>query len=365
MNQILLKTNYHVIGVMSGTSLDGIDLAQLLFQISDDGVWSFKILKPETIPYPLSWKEKIQEAIYYSKDKIVVFDEAYTRYLAEIISEFIKKNKIKNLDAVCSHGHTIWHQPENGITLQIGNLPILAKLINHKVVCDFRVQDVVLGGNGAPLVPIGDRLLFPEYDYCLNLGGFANISFENFSSDENQNLKRIAFDVCPVNIVMNKYAELLGKPYDEDGKIAASGKLNSALLHQLNKLDYYSRSAPKSLGLEWVQDKIFPLLEDSGSTAEDVLHTFVEHVAIQLANQFPKGASVLITGGGVYHRYLINRLKFHSNIKIVMPSSELIEYKEALIFGLLGVLRLRNEINCLSTVTGAIRDHSSGKIIIP
>ena len=164
---------------------------------------------------------------------------------------------------------------------------------------------------------------------------------------------------------MNRYAEILGKPYDEDGKIAASGKLNSALLHQLNNLNFYKKSAPKSLGLEWVQDKIFPLLEDSGNTVEDVLHTFVEHVAIQLAKQFSEGSSVLITGGGVYHHYLIKRLKFYSNIKIIIPSSELIEYKEALIFGLLGVLRLRDEINCLSSVTGAIRDHSSGKIIIP
>jgi len=355
----LKKNNYHVIGVMSGTSLDGIDLAQLLFQISDDGVWRFKIQKSETIPYPISWKEKLQEAISYSQDKMDAFDNSYTKYLADVISEFIKKNKIEDLDGVCSHGHTIWHQPEKGLTLQIGNLPVLAKLINQILVCNFRVQDVLLGGNGAPLVPIGDRLLFLEYDYCLNLGGFANISFKN------ENLIRIAFDVCPVNIVLNKYAELLGMPYDDGGKIAASGKLNSRLLQQLNSLDYYVKKGPKSLGLEWVQDNIFPLLENSESPIKDILHTFVEHVAFQLANQFTEDTSVLITGGGVYHQYLINRLKFHSKVKIVIPSSKLIEYKEALIFGLLGVLKIRDEINCLSSVTGAIKDHSSGKIIIP
>ncbi len=353
------ENNYHVIGVMSGTSLDGIDLVQLKFQISDKGLWSYKILKSETLPYSKLLKNNLQEAISYSKEKITAFDVSYSKYLADVISEFIKKHNIKNLDGVCSHGHTIWHQPENGLTLQIGNLPILAKLINEKVICDFRVQDVDLGGNGAPLVPIGDRLLFPEYDYCLNLGGFANISFEN------KDLKRIAFDVCPVNIVMNNYAELFGKQYDEDGKIAASGKLNLALLKQLNDLDYYSKKAPKSLGLEWVQDKIFPLLEESGCVSEDILHTFVEHVAIQLARQFPVGVSVLITGGGVYNRYLINRFKSMSNAKIFIPSSELIEYKEALIFGLLGVLKLRDEINCLSSVTGAEKDHSSGEIILP
>jgi len=355
----LKKKNYHVIGVMSGTSLDGVDLAQLKFQISDEGVWSFEILKSETLPYSKLWKKNLQEAISYSKEKMVGFNAAYTKYLVDVISEFINKHKIENLDGICSHGHTIWHQPENGLTLQIGNLPIIAKLINEKVICDFRVQDVDFGGNGAPLVPIGDRLLFERYDYCLNLGGFANISFEN------KDLKRIAFDVCPVNIVLNKYAELFGKQYDDEGKIAASGKLNLTLLEKLNNLDYYSIKAPKSLGLEWVQDKIFPMLGDSGSVAEDILHTFVEHVAIQLARQFPDEASVLITGGGVYNRYLIERLKSHSNTKIVIPTSELIEYKEALIFGLLGVLRLRDEENCLSSVTGAKEDHSSGKIIIP
>ncbi len=300
----------------------------------------------------------MQEAIFYSEEQIKGFNLAYTQYLAGVISEFIKRHHLKNIDAVCSHGHTIWHQPEKGLTLQIGNLPELSNLTNQKIVCDFRVQDVALEGNGAPLVPIGDRLLFTEYDYCLNLGGFANVSFEREG-------KRIAYDVCPVNIVMNKYAELLGKPYDEDGKFAASGKLNSALLHRLNSLGYYTKSAPKSLGLEWVQNEIFPLLEASGSTSEDILHTFVEHIAIQLANQFSKRTSVLITGGGVYNQFLINRLKSVSNVKIVVPSSELIEFKEALIFGLLGILKLRDEINCLSSVTGAKRDHSSGNIFIP
>ena len=156
------KNNYHVIGVMSGTSLDGVDLAQLIFQISKDGIWSFKIVKAETIPYPKLWKENLQEAISYTQEKMGAFDNSYTKYLAIVISEFIKKNKIENLDGACSHGHTIWHQPEKGLTLQIGNLPILSKLINQKVICDFRVQDVYLGGNGAPLVPIGDRLLFSD-----------------------------------------------------------------------------------------------------------------------------------------------------------------------------------------------------------
>ncbi len=354
----MITEDYHVIGVMSGTSLDGIDLAELLFQISEEGVWSFKIIKSETIAYPSFWKENLQTAILYSKEKMEGFNKEYTQYLGGVILEFVKKNQIENIDAVCSHGHTIWHQPENGLTLQIGNLPALSTLINQQVVCDFRVQDVDLGGNGAPLVPVGDRLLFSEYDYCLNLGGFANVSFEKGG-------KQIAYDVCPVNIVMNTYAELLGKPYDEGGRIAASGELNQDLLQQLNNLEYYSKSAPKSLGLEWVQKNIFPLLKASGSSSVVVLHTFAEHIAIQLANQFQSRASVLFTGGGVYNEYLISRIKSLSDIKIVIPSSEIIEYKEALIFGLLGVLKMRDETNCLSSVTGAMKDHSSGKIFIP
>ena len=355
----MIREDYHVIGVMSGTSLDGIDLAELSFQVSSEGSWSYKILKAETIAYSPIWKKNLQKAISLSEERIIAFNIEYTKYLAKVISGFITKHQIKSLDAVCNPGHTIWHQPEKGFTLQIGNLPELASLINEKVVCDFRVQDVALGGHGAPLVPIGDRLLFSEYDYCLNLGGFANISFEN------EDRKRIAYDVSPVNIVMNIYAELLGRPYDDKGKFASSGDLNSKLLQQLNALEYYARSAPKSLGLEWVQNKIFPLLEASGSSLEDILRTFVEHIAIQLANQFKERSSVLITGGGVFNEFLISRLTSHANIEIVIPASKLIEYKEAMIFGLLGVLKLRNENNCLASVTGAKRDHSSGEIFIP
>jgi len=354
----MITEDYHIIGVMSGTSLDGIDIAEILFETSGTGLWNFKILRAETIPYNLTWKANLQKAISFSEDEIEAFNEEYTRFLAGVISGYIAKNKIINLDAMCSHGHTIRHQPQHGITLQIGNLPAIATILNEKVVCNFRIQDVALGGHGAPLVPIGDRLLFSEYDYCLNLGGFANISFENRGN-------RIAYDVCPVNIVMNVYAELLGKPYDDNGKFAYSGVLNTVLLQQLNGLEYYAKSGPKSLGLEWVRDKIFPLLENSKCSSEDILHTFVEHIVFQLAGQFSKNATVFITGGGAFNGYLISRLKSISDFKIVIPSLEIIEFKEALIFGFLGVLKLRDEINCLSSVTGAKRDHSSGEIFIP
>jgi len=340
---------------MSGTSLDGVDIAQIHF--TKDEQWHFEIVNAETIPYPHEWKKELEEAINFNSKDLDELNERYTGYLAEIISAFIKKYGITNLDAVCSHGHTIKHEPENKYTLQIGNLPQLAGLLNLKVVCDFRVQDVALGGQGAPLVPVGDELLFPEYDYCLNLGGFANISTVKEG-------RRIAYDICPVNIVLNKLTEKLGLPYDDEGKIAASGSLIPELLKGLNALPFYTKLPPKSLGLEWVTVNIFPLVENSGHKTEDLLCTFTEHVAMQLAGNFKEGASVLTTGGGTFNSYLLKRVAHYRKIKIIIPAREVIEYKEALIFGLLGVLKWRGEVNCLKSVTGAIKDHSSGIIYI-
>jgi len=349
------KYDYRVLGVMSGTSLDGVDLAQIHF--TKDDQWNFEIINAKTIPYPDFWKNKLQEAINFNSKDLEELNERYTGYLAGIILDFLKKHDIVNLDAVCSHGHTIKHEPENKYTLQIGNLPQLASLLKLKVVCDFRVQDVALGGQGAPLVPVGDELLFPEYDYCLNLGGFANISTLKEG-------KRIAYDICPVNIVLNKLTERLGFPYDDEGKIAASGSLVPELLKRLNALPFYAKLPPKSLGLEWVTATVFPLLENSGHKTEDLLCTFTEQVAMQLAENFREGASVLTTGGGTFNSYLLKRVAHYRKIEIIIPAREVIEYKEALIFALLGVLKLRGEVNCLQSVTGAVKDHSSG-IIYP
>lgn len=354
------KSRYHIIGVMSGTSLDGIDLTQLEFNRVDEA-WKFKIKNAETIPYSDYWRNELQQAISYSKEKLERLDFKYTEKLAEEISRFIRRNGIQTLDAVCSHGHTVLHQPEKGWTYQIGNLPRLAKLIERTVVCDFRVADVKLGGEGAPLVPVGDRLLFSEYDFCLNLGGFANISFEK----DTEQKERIAYDICPVNIVLNHYARKLGKDFDVSGNFARSGKVNLEVLEKLNLLDFYSENPPKSLGLEWVREYFFPILETANLSAEDVLATCTRHMAIQLSKNISENSTVLITGGGAYNDFLIESLNRFSGADIKIPDGQLVEYKEALIFGLLGVLRLRNEINCLSSVTGAKKDHSSGKVYYP
>ncbi|MCF6306559.1 MAG: anhydro-N-acetylmuramic acid kinase [Flavobacteriaceae bacterium] len=347
------QNNYHILGVMSGTSLDGIDLAEVRFTVSEKDVWSFEIAIAETIAYSTVWKNSLQEALSYSEEKMKGFNIQYTEFLGEVISSFIEKHQLKNIDAVCSHGHTIWHQPENELTFQIGNLPEIASIINQKVICDFRVQDVALGGNGAPLVPIGDRLLFNEYDYCLNLGGFANISFELEG-------KRIAYDISPVNIVLNALTEKLGFPFDDGGKFASNGIVNNNLFQELNALKYYCENPPKSLGLEWVQEYMSPLIEASEISILDKIATVTEHVAFQLANNFEEYSSVLVTGGGTFNSYLLQRIQFYKKLDLKVPSEKLIEFKEALIFGLLGVLKLRNEINCLSSVTGADKDHCAG-----
>ena len=352
----MFKQTYNVIGVMSGTSLDGIDLAHIHFSAADSK-WSFQILENETVPYSADWLNKLQTAVDFSEAQLNQLNSDYTILLANVIDTFIKKHKIKNLDAVCSHGHTILHQPQNGFTLQIGNLPQIATLLNQKVVCDFRVQDVQLGGQGAPLVPIGDRILFSDYEYCLNLGGFSNVSFE-------QNGNRIAFDISPVNTVLNFYATKLGFNYDDKGKISRSGKVNSELLSKLNALDYYKKSFPKSLGFEFVKETVLPLIEKYNIPTEDKMHTFTEHVAIQTALALPnKTGKLLATGGGTYNDFLIERMQFHlPQLDIIIPDAKILEFKEALIFALLGVLKLRNEINVLSSVTGAKEDHSSGVV---
>lgn len=352
----MFKETYNVIGVMSGTSLDGIDLAHVHFSIVD-GKWSFDIYETETVSYDNDWLNKLKTAIDFSEDKLKELNKDYTVLLANFIKTFIKKHQLQKLDAICSHGHTILHQPQNGFTLQIGNLPEIANHCNQTIVCDFRVQDILLGGQGAPLVPIGDRILFSEYDFCLNLGGFSNISFE-------QNDTRIAFDISPVNTVLNFYANQLGLDYDDKGQLAGSGKVNSELLNELNTLEYYKKQFPKSLGFEFVKEIVLPLIEEYNIPIEDKLNTFTEHITFQIAVALPsKKGKLLATGGGAYNDFLIERLKFWlPELEIIIPDKKTIEFKEALIFALLGVLKLRNEINALSSVTGAKHDHSSGII---
>ncbi|WP_299102832.1 anhydro-N-acetylmuramic acid kinase [uncultured Winogradskyella sp.] len=353
----MIKSNYKILALMSGTSLDGIDIIAVQFKFNK--FWSFNISHVVTVKYNSVWKKTLSNLVTMNMAQLQKIDLKYSEYLAHVISDFIEQNKIKDIDFIASHGHTALHQPENKLTLQIGNNQILADRINHEVICDFRIQDVELGGQGAPLVPIGDRLLFNDYQFCLNLGGFANVSYE----DDNE---RIAFDICPVNIVLNHYVGQLDLEYDDKGNLASSGKIHKNLLSQLNQLQFYSEKHPKSLGLEWVHENIIPLIDSFKLQLNDVLRTFVEHIAFQISKILNlENSKALVTGGGVYNDFLMLRIKHHSKSNIIIPDNEIVEFKEALIFGLLGVLKDRNEVNCLSSVTGASHDHSSGKILIP
>ncbi|SDB54784.1 anhydro-N-acetylmuramic acid kinase [Flavobacteriaceae bacterium MAR_2010_188] len=355
----MTKDTYKILGIMSGTSLDGIDLAYVTLDKHQE-VWKYKMHDCKTIGYSDYWYDTLKDLVKFSPSELAHIDKDYTKYLAETVVNFTQENKIDDLDFISSHGHTALHEPEKGITYQIGNLPELANLIKLTVVCDFRVEDVEMGGQGAPLVPIGDLLLFGDYDFCVNLGGFANISTEIKG-------ERIAYDVCPLNIVLNHYTQEVGKPYDDEGKLALTGELNLELLNQLNSIQFYKKGYPKSLGIEWVSANFLPITEAYKLPVKDILRTCIEHFAIQITNQFrnAEDKKALFTGGGVYNTFLMRRIENLSAIKVIKPSSEIIEFKEALVFALLGALKMRNEVNCLSTVTGALRDHSSGKIYRP
>ena len=338
---------------MSGTSLDGIDLCEAEFKV-EDSKWSYEIIKASTFAYTEEWVKFLENAHHLSKNDIKLLDTKYTNFLSKVILNFMTKPD--EIDFVCSHGHTILHEPEKGITYQIGNQPVLAELINKTLICDFRTADVELGGQGAPLVPIGDKLLFGEYDYCINIGGFVNISFENKN-------KRIAFDICPANKILNLYAKQLGVDYDDKGQEASQGKCNIDLLNDLNSIGYYDQNPPKSLGVEWVEKEMLSILENYKISIADKLNTLCKHIACQISNVIKTDSSkVLITGGGAYHDCLIGciRKKLDAS-SIIIPEPELIENKEALIFGLLGVLKFRGENNVLKSVTGAKKNHSSGR----
>lgn len=341
------------IGLMSGTSLDGLDIC--LAEFEKQGKWSFQILKAETIPYSEDWENKLRNSIHLSAEDLLELNSEYGFYLGRQVKEFIHKHQLENISLIASHGHTIFHQPKRKFTLQIGDGRAIKLETGLPVIYDFRSQDVLMNGNGAPLVPIGDELLFSEYNACLNLGGFSNISLHSDG-------KRIAFDIAPVNIVLNYLAQQINKSFDENGALAQKGETNEALLNDLNALDFYLHSHPKSLGIEWCNKHIFPALKNIEIL--DALATFTEHTAQQIANVINKNniKDILITGGGAYNSFLIEKIRSKTQAEVIIPKKEIIDYKEALIFAFMGVLKVNNEVNVLSSATGSSYDHCSGVI---
>ncbi|PUB34486.1 anhydro-N-acetylmuramic acid kinase [Elizabethkingia sp. YR214] len=345
--------DYHCIGLMSGTSLDGLDICYV--QFTKNPQWNFKILKSSTLPYSSVWKKKLRSAVDLSSENLLALHSEYGFYLAECTQNFIQKHEIEKLDVIASHGHTVFHQPQRHFTLQIGDARLIKYHINKTTVYDFRSQDVLMGGNGAPLVPIGDHLLFSKYSACLNLGGFTNISY-------NEAGKRIAFDISPLNIVLNTLCSKLGQEYDQNGDIARNAAIDDVLLQKLNSLSFYKKSAPKSLGIEWVNTEVMPLLQNV--SIETALATLTRHSAEQVASVLNQKQlkNVLVTGGGVYNRFFIESLQALTSTQLIVPDQQTIEFKEALIFAFMGLLRVLGENNVLASATGAAKDHSSGII---
>ena len=351
----MLKNSINVLGVISGTSLDGLDFCLVSF--NSKNISDFKILRTHTYEYDETWKNYLRDAIKLNEEDIKKLNIKFGLLISKYVNKFKIDFSVPRIDLISSHGHTVFHEPEKGLTLQIGDGKVISRKTRINVVCDFRSQDVNLGGQGAPLVPIGDLNLFMDYKFCLNLGGFANISIK--TSEEIQ-----AFDICPVNTVLNYYSKKMGHEYDRNGFLSKNGQTNKILLSELNNLDFYQKSGPKSLGIEFVNKLIIPLIEKKLLKPNDILMTFIDHISFQINESTKKYSKnkILITGGGAFNINLVEAIKSKIKHKVVIPKKEIINFKEALIFAYLGVLRVNNEINCLKSVTGAGKNHSSGNV---
>lgn len=342
-----------VLGLMSGTSLDGLDLALCEFN-RQKGKYSYKILKAKTVIYPHKWKHLLSEAKNASAKNYFRLHAEYGAYVAKETNKFLKSVK-RRPDAIASHGHTVFHQPMLGFSTQMGCGATIAAHTGISTVCDFRSLDVANNGQGAPLVPMGDKLLFGDFQACLNVGGIANISFD-------KNGKRIAYDICEANMLLNYLSEKTGKAFDKNGEMASLGKVNKKILVALNELEYYKKTGAKSIGREWFEREIVPQLK--GKNIQSLLATAVEHIAHVLASDFEKHKlkSVLVTGGGALNSYLIEKIRSKTTCQLTIPKPEIIHFKEALLFAFLGYLRLNNKTNTLSSVTGSRTDSCGGAV---
>ena len=344
-----------ILGMMSGTSLDGLDLALCDFW-KDDYAFHYQIIQAQTFSYPQTLSQKLSELFNGSALHFCEAEVAFSNFMAQCANQFLE-NTEKKPHYIASHGHTVFHQPENGLTKQMGSGAILAAKTGISAICDFRTTDVALGGQGAPLVPIGDAVLFPEYDGCLNLGGISNISkcLNNIST---------AYDISLCNIPLNFLATQRGLLYDKDGALAQKGNINLSLLEALNKPDYFSNQCAKSIGFELFAKYYKSLLETFSISIEDKLRTICEHIAIQIAQSLKGLQTVLFTGGGAKNKFLIALIKEKTDAQIVMPNNQLIDFKEAVVFAFLGYLRVHEVHNCLQTVTGATKNSCGGAIYI-
>lgn len=353
---------YNIIGLMSGTSLDGLDVAYVELTNSDGKAWTYNLKAYQTYAYDEELQRRLSVVTELAAPAIYQLDKELGQSMADSVNTFIRENKLKQeeIDLIASHGHTVFHQPEKGFTVQIGCGSTIALKTGIKVVNDFRTKDVILGGQGAPLVPVGDFLLFGnQAESYLNIGGIANISFR-------KNGKIQAFDCSPGNLPLNKLAQNKGLTYDKNGELARSGEINFFLLDLLNALPYYKQEGPKSLGIEWLEQDFYPLVKFDRDI-ENNLRTIIEHEAVQIGAILGKHKlkSVMITGGGALNTFLIERIANYFDGEIILPEREIIEFKEAIVFAFLGALYLEGQPNCLHEVTGASRDVCGGVLHLP
>lgn len=358
---------YRVIGIMSGSSLDGLDIAFVEFEEAG-GRWNFEIKATSCKPYSNDWYTRLQHATSLPAYDYILLHADYGRYIAEEVNAFIDDNNLHHkVQIIASHGHTTFHEPYRGFTSQLGDGAAIAAITQINVVSDLRALDVAFGGQGAPIVPVGEKFLFSDFQLCLNLGGIANLSYKGKDG-------YIAFDVCSANRVLNMLAQLEGKEYDKDGTMAALGKIDISLLTQLNILDYYKRPFPKSLPNSFGTDVVFPIIQSYSLSVQDKLRTYIEHISTQIHSSLQRllkyehtNLRMLVTGGGAFNSFLIARLKQMSdayNIEVVVPDEMIINYKEALIMAFIGVLRWREEYTVLNSVTGAKRSSIGGAVWI-
>lgn len=359
---------YRAIGLMSGSSLDGLDIVFAELH-ENGGKWSYEMIAADCYPYTQEWKEKLKNAIHLPALDYQLLHTAYGHYLGKEVNRFIEAHQLHyKVQLIASHGHTTFHSPAQQMTGQIGDGAAIAAETGINVVSDLRAMDIALGGQGAPIVPIGEKLLLGDYSFFLNIGGIANISI---NAD-----KHVAFDVCAANRVLNMLAQDAGKEYDEGGMMAARGVVDEILLDKLNALDYYKKTWPKSLANDFGTDIVYPIIKEAAIDVQDALRTYAEHICQQIKNAILQSASnqqpttsnkLLITGGGANNTFLIHRLTEmlkEINVEVAVPEEKLINYKEALVMALIGVLRWREEYNVLASVTGASRNSINGAVWI-
>jgi anhydro-N-acetylmuramic acid kinase len=357
---------YNVIGLMSGSSLDGLDIAFVHFEEAA-GKWQFEILETVCIPYSPEWRKDLASSGGLTAKDYLLLHTSYGHYLGNCINDFMEKRNLSyQVQLISSHGHTAFHLPAQHTTAQLGDGAAIAAVTGIRTITDLRSVDVALGGQGAPIVPIGEKLLFPDFDFFLNIGGIANLSANSESF--------IGFDVCPANRILNLLSAGTEKGYDENGILAAAGSINESLLNRLNGLSYYQLHYPKSLSNEFGLNDIFPIIKNLNLSMQDSLRTYVEHIVFQISKslvQLKKGVTgkdnlrLLLTGGGAHNRFLAGRLSEEISsigIELVIPNDELIDFKEALVMALMGTLRWREDINVMHTVTGASKDSINGAV---